>query len=232
MEAPDATLPPQPAGLPPLDVTPTVDRWCEKLLDFSARNRALFYRPAQRTVTLYLPERELWRLLADETTALPLDLTDDLLLAPETNRPDAAPDLRARSLDTAKQRLRSLQGAARTFLEEQGVHVLHLPIGWLTWPDDTRPAGPGETPVTIAATGKRARLVRSPLLFLPVTLERSNRDWWRIARTADQHVEPNLTLLGYLQSMFGLDLPVDEDDDLDLDAVLTQFAEAAGRREH
>src|SRR5215207_10191273 len=102
-------------ALPPLDVSPTVDRWREKLLDFSARNRALFYRPTQRTVTLYLPERDLWRLLADEATALPLDLTDDLLLTAETNRPDAPQDLRMRSLDAAKKRLRGLQGAARTF---------------------------------------------------------------------------------------------------------------------
>src|SRR6185436_10813195 len=206
MEAPDAIQPPLPNALPPLDVSPTVDRWREKLLDFSARNRALFYRPTQRTVTLHLPERELWRLLSDEATALPLDLTDDLLFAPETNRPDTAADARARSLEAAKKRLRGLQGAARTFLEEQGVHVLHLPVAWLTWPDETRPAGAGETSVTVTASGKRARLVRSPLLFLPVTLERSNRDWWRIARAAGQHVEPNLTLLGFLQSMFNIEV--------------------------
>src|SRR6188508_3269221 len=117
----DAT--PLPDTLPPFDVSPTVDRWREKLLDFSARNRALFYRPTQRTVTLHLSERELWRLLSDETTSLPLDLTDDLLLTSETNRPDAPQDARSRSLEAAKGRLRGLQGAARTFLEEQGVHV-------------------------------------------------------------------------------------------------------------
>ena len=73
MQAPnDAAPPPLPTTLPPLDVTSTMNRWREKLLDFSARNRALFYRPAQRTVTLHLPERELWHLLSDETTALPL----------------------------------------------------------------------------------------------------------------------------------------------------------------
>src|SRR4051794_24833195 len=232
MEAPDATPTPSANALPPLDVSPTVDRWREKLLDFSGRNRALFYKPTQRTVTLRLPERELWRLLADETTALPLDLTDDLLLTAETNRPDAAPDARARSLEAAKKRLRGLHSAGRTFLEEQGVHVLHLPIAWLTWPDDTRPATAGETSVTLTATGKRARLVHSPLLFLPVTLERSNRDWWRVARAPDQHLEPNLTLLGFLQSMFGVTVPVDEDDDLELDAVLTAFTDAIGTREH
>ena len=74
--------------------------------------------------------------------------------------------------------------------------------------------------------------MKSPLLFLPVTLERSNRDWYRLARAVDQHVEPNLTLLGYLQSMFKIDVPVDEDDDLDLDAVLGAFADAIGTREH
>ena len=135
MEAPEAAQLPLPPAPPPLDVTPTVDRWREKLLDFSARNRALFYRPTQRTATLHLTERELWGLLSDETTALPLDLTDDLLLTHETNRPDAPKEARLRSLEAAKTRLRGLQGAARTFLEEQGVHVLHLPIGWLTWPD-------------------------------------------------------------------------------------------------
>src|SRR5918994_441792 len=107
-EAP--ALPTTPDSLPPLDVSPTVDRWREKLLDFSGRNRALFYRATQRTVTLYLPERELWRLLADETTALPLDLTDDLLLTPEVNRPEAPQDARLRSLEAAKKRLRGLQG--------------------------------------------------------------------------------------------------------------------------
>ena len=122
MEAPDATQPPLSSTPPPLDVTPTVDRWREKLLDFSARNRALFYRPTQRTVTLHLPERELWRLLSDEMTSLPLDLTDDLLLTAEANRPDAPQDARLRSLEAAKGRLRGLQSAARTFLEEQGVH--------------------------------------------------------------------------------------------------------------
>ena len=95
MQAPDTTQPPLPSTLPPLDVTPTVDRWREKLLDFSARNRALFYRPTQRTVTLHLPERELWRLLSDETTALPLDLTDDLLLTAETNRQERPEDARS-----------------------------------------------------------------------------------------------------------------------------------------
>src|SRR5262245_3549688 len=103
-----AVLPP----LPPLDVSPTVDRWRAKLLDFSARNRALFYRPTQRTVPLYLPEQRLWQLLADEETTLPLDLTDDLLIPPETNRPEAPQDLRLRALEAAKKRLRGQQSAA------------------------------------------------------------------------------------------------------------------------
>src|SRR3954465_9420443 len=117
MQAPDAQ-PPLASTPPPLDVTPTVDRWREKLLDFSARNRALFYRPTQRTITLHLPERELWRLLSEEATSLPLDLTDDLLLTAETNQPDASQDVRVRSLEAAKKRIRGVQSAARTFLEE------------------------------------------------------------------------------------------------------------------
>ncbi len=213
----------------PAQALPCTDKWRAKLLDFSGRNRSLFYRPVSSTLNLYLPEREFWGLLTAEDTSV--SLTDVLTTHPNllaATPPDQAAI--AASHAATDKKLRSLLSSYRTFLEEQGVHVLHVPVGWLTWTDDTRPALASDKQVVLS-TGKSARLVRSPLLFLPVTLERGARGW-RLLRQESEAIEPNLTVLNYLKQLYDLDIDFDNDEDLILDACLAAYREAIQGREH
>ncbi len=224
------TQPPLPnpaAATPP--PPPCTDGWRAKLLDFSGRNRSLFYKPVSSSLTLYMPERALWQQLTTEDASLPFHETivthPNLLTA--TPRDEAAI---SSSNAAAEKKLRSLLASYRTFLEEQGVHVLHVPVGWLTWTDDTRPALASDKQVTLS-TGKNARLVRSPLLFLPVTLEHSARGW-RILRQESEAIEPNLTILNYLKQAFDIAIDFDDEEDTILDACLTAYRDAIQDREH
>jgi Protein of unknown function (DUF4011)/REase_MTES_1575/Protein of unknown function (DUF3320)/AAA domain len=99
--------------------------------------------------------------------------------------------------DGLQKRLLKLARDAKTAEEEQGVNILFLALGFLTWfEDDT-------------SNVKR----EAPLLLLPVELVRNQRTSTFDLRFRDDEISTNLPLQERLKGDFGIDLPDVQIDD-------------------
>jgi len=196
------------AEAPPEDAATRFQRWKERLLDLSMRNRLLNFRPgAKGAVPLDTPDLARFEdLLAGEgdfeiqgTTRLADDPRDHEFVrarraddaAREALRRDlerkilhapiAQPELEARALHLVR--------TARTDLEEGGANTLHLAVGLLRWFEE--PGGP-------------ERL--APLLLYPVTMAYDRlRRQVRLRRLAEEPF-PNVTLIEKLRLEYGVEL--------------------------
>ncbi|MBW3128135.1 DUF3320 domain-containing protein [Hymenobacter profundi] len=100
----------------------------------------------------------------------------------------------AEPLAKLEARLLNTYYTARTSLEEQGVNILYLALGSLTWYE--------------SAGSEEAR--RAPLVLVPVLLERGTvAERFRLRYTGAE-VEGNLSLQAKLKATFGLGLPLPE----------------------
>lgn len=99
--------------------------------------------------------------------------------------------------DGLQKRLLKLSRDAKTAEEEQGVNILFLAMGFLTWFED-------ET-----SNVKR----EAPLLLLPVELVRNQRTSTFDLRFREDEISTNLPLQERLKGDFGIDLPEIEIDD-------------------
>jgi hypothetical protein len=96
-------------------------------------------------------------------------------------------------------RLQALITDAATLMQEQGVNVLYLALGFLRW---IHPATP-DTP--------RA----APLILVPVTLDRGRAEHRYAVASNEGEIETNLTLKTRLKNDFGITLPdIPDHDDL------------------
>ncbi len=99
-------------------------------------------------------------------------------------------------------RLLQLSNEARTYVEEQGVNVLYLALGFLHWYESES-----------SEVDRRA-----PLVLVPVELKRSSaRERFKLIYSGEE-IDDNLSLLEKLRLEFGITLPslgVTEDFDLD-----------------
>lgn len=88
--------------------------------------------------------------------------------------------------------LLKIQTEAETFIQEQGVNVLFLALGFLHWYED--------------ATSDKVR--KAPLVLVPVELKRSGtRDAFKVTFTGDELIQ-NLSLQAKLKTDFGIHLPL------------------------
>jgi len=205
------------------DVRPHVERWKRQLLDLSGRNRALNYRPSRQTLELHTSESDAWMALVEGEGVR----VDERVLA---SAEAATERVREEARDAGLRRLKQLGDTNRTFMEEQGVHVLHACIGWLTWADDTRAPGPSDEAVELP-NGRRARVVRSPLVFVPVRIEKDGRHQ-RLLREPNAPIEPNITLMHLMEQQYGLKVLVDEDDELTPETVIRAWDKTIEGRRH
>ncbi|MCW2247705.1 very-short-patch-repair endonuclease [Azospirillum fermentarium] len=108
-----------------------------------------------------------------------------------------------------QRRLLDLHVDARTLQEEQGVNILYLALGMLTW---------RETP-----TAEVER--HAPLLLVPVNLERGTAAEKFRLRWTQEDVAGNLSLEAFLDRVHGLTLPdPGEGDDIDPAAYFAEVA--------
>lgn len=108
-------------------------------------------------------------------------------------------------------KLLALHNDARTYIEEQGVSILFLAVGFLHWYE--------------ADTSDEKR--RAPLILIPVELERSSaRERFQIAYTGDE-IGPNLSLYEKLRTEFKIRLPdlSADENDFDVQAYLSSVGE-------
>ncbi|MBC6612377.1 DUF3320 domain-containing protein [Hymenobacter sp. BT507] len=103
----------------------------------------------------------------------------------------------AEPLAKLEARLLNTYYTARTSLEEQGVNILYLALGSLTWYE--------------SAGSEEAR--RAPLVLVPVLLERGTVAERFKLRYTGAEVEGNLSLQAKLKATFGLTLPLPEPED-------------------
>ncbi|OUJ69946.1 DUF3320 domain-containing protein [Hymenobacter crusticola] len=103
----------------------------------------------------------------------------------------------AEPLAKLERRLLNTYYTARTSLEEQGVNILYLALGMLTWYE--------------AASSSEAR--RAPLILVPVVLERGTAaERFKLSHTGAD-IEGNLSLQAKMRTSFGVDLPLPEFDE-------------------
>ena len=113
-------------------------------------------------------------------------------------------------------RLRNTFRQARLSIEEQGVNILYLALGMLTWYESES-----------SSTERRA-----PLILIPVQLARSGvRENFKLRWTGDD-IEANLSLEVKLKQEFGVRLPeMPAEEDLDVEDYLSRVEKAVGQRD-
>ena len=173
-----------------------------------------------------LPEEAAQRLARaqrriDATTSPP-DI-GDLLTQPDEDNGNGPADRHVDSklqtnLEEEKlhKRLLSIHNDARTYIEEQGVNILFLALGFLHWFESD------------SATEPR----RAPLVLIPVELERmSAKERFRV-RYTEEDLGDNLSLAEKLKSEFGVKLPeMGDAEAFDIEAFFSETERAiAGQK--
>jgi type I restriction enzyme R subunit len=118
---------------------------------------------------------------------------------------------------------------ARIFIDEQGVHVTHAVFGWLKWTDESRVPGPGDEAVALR-DDRRVRVVRSPLVFVPVNLERENRGW-KVTLENNAVIETNIALEHAVDNLHQLRVEFAENEELTPDTVMRRWLTAIQGKE-
>ncbi|WP_373512153.1 DUF4011 domain-containing protein, partial [Persicitalea sp.] len=142
---------------------------------------------------------------------LPEDDTD-----PATGKAKRHTDSRLQtrlSPEVLQRRLFDLHNEARTIIEEQGVNILYLAIGYLKWIDSSN------------ANTERA----APLLLLPIDLVRSSASDRFAIRWREEDLQDNLSLAEKMDIEFGVALPLlgdDDSDGFDTDAYFARVEKA------
>lgn len=113
--------------------------------------------------------------------------------------------------DALQKRLLRLASDARTLEQEQGINILYLALGFLTWFED-----------------KSSEVKReAPLILLPVELIRNERSSTFDLKCREDDIATNLPLKERLLQDFGITLPdIDETEDWSPSAYFEQVAEA------
>jgi very-short-patch-repair endonuclease len=143
------------------------------------------------------------KALPAATTGLATESADEVALAdealplPELTAEERQTSLTDNKLQTAEplakleSRLLNTYYTARTSLEEQGVNILYLALGMLTWYEAESSAEPRH----------------APLVLVPVLLERGTAAERFKLRYTGAEIESNLSLQAKLKANFGLLLP-------------------------
>ena len=111
--------------------------------------------------------------------------------------------------DALQKRLLRLSRDAKTAEEEQGLNILYLALGFLTWYEDEK------------SDVKR----EAPLILLPVSLVRNETTSAFDIISRDDDLVANLPLQERLKSDFGLNLPEIEEDDFSPEVYFEQISE-------
>ena len=188
-----------------------VVRWTSKLLDLSLRNRLLNVRDTKFTIPVVCPDLSQLedKIAANEALTLnPLDnlLSEkdqhDLAMLRNSSIKTELRELLEKELDQHRlwtnlspaetvHRLTALYRQGKSDLEEGGVNTLYLAMGFVEW--------------KVAERDEKSYL--SPILLLPVQLQRKSiTEGFRISRV-DADTIINETLLELLRSQYHLTIP-------------------------
>ena len=169
-----------------------------------------------------LPEKKVEEFVEkenEEETGADAVSWEDLLAQPDENLEKG--QLAARHTDTKLQtnlvtqklqtRLLSIHNDARTYLEEQGVNILFMVLGFLHWYE--------------APSATEAR--RAPLLLVPVQLKRASAQERFHAAYTGEDIGDNLSLIEKLKAEFNIELPkIEDSEELDVKAYFASVVDA------
>lgn len=224
-----------PKATTPLTPATRIDHWKSRLLDLSLRNRLLNFKETKSTV----------QILSSAPDKVEDDLSADLELAlqpkprlmgerdprhagtyTKQQRDDALAghlkdELLHRRLHTNlddaehSRRLTELFRAARTAIEENGTNTLFAAVGILEWRE----------------TEHSDRVLRAPLLLVPVELKRKSVIEGFSLRRLDEETRLNVTLMEMLRQHFqktvlGLDPLPEDENGVDVSRVIRIFRDA------
>ena len=219
----------------PASVATRIDQWKSRLLDLSLRNRLLNFKETKTTIRILTASTE---HVEDELAAeRELSLQPRPKVMGEDDPRDAATfTLQQRSdaltehlrdelsqgrlhttLDESEnaRRLTELYRAARAGLEENGTNTLFAAVGFLEWRE----------------TEHSDRILRAPLLLVPVELKRKSVLEGFSLRRIDEEVRLNVTLMEMLRQQFQKEIPgleplPEDEDGVSVTRVFQLFREA------
>ncbi len=222
---------------PPSPTRPAtrIDQWKSRLLDLSLRNRLLNFKETKTTIRILSasPEHVEDELAAERR----LSLQPRPRLMGENDPRDAATYTKQQHADAIAEHLRDelahgrlrtaldpseharrltgLYRAARTAIEENGASTLFAAVGLLEWRE----------------TEHSDRVLRAPLLLVPVELTRKSVLEGFSLRRIDEDTRLNVTLMEMLRQHFqkeipGLDPLPEDDNGVNVTRVLQLFRDA------
>lgn len=206
-----------PGSQGPSRLEQSLEAWKSRLLDFSRRNRLLYFRGAA-TSSLHIVQpalAEVFRSLVTSRQVRPIyepvgsETRGECVSATVPPKRPLAHDLVVDSQDSDQLRrtLTNLYRKSRTDYEERGVRILHVAFGLLQWREHLQ--GSEE---------------RAPLLLLPVELCRETAKNRYVVRSCDEDLVLNPCLEAKLRRDFAVDLRQIPEDLEDLDPA-TYLAE-------
>lgn len=205
-----------------------LERWRRSLLDLTRRNRLIDLEsrfgtririagpaPAELADALFASGRKLRFPHARSFSVDDVDLgearDETVAIAPGDLAVDPAP-ADWKGLQDFQRKLERLRRGARTIFEEQGVHTLFVALGVLEWAGPGEPGGPARGEAALAerdggcaVEAEEAKPCRSPLLLVPVALEREESSY--VLRVPEETVEVNPALERILERDFRWQLP-------------------------
>ena len=183
--------------------------------------RVMYFLPAaQETAPAPTGDSAQDDLAGDDLGDIPSELLA-MLGEPDADLDETATRYTDNKLQTAlpraalNLRLRETFRQARLSIEEQGVNILYLALGMLTWYESESSSTPR----------------RAPLILIPVQLTRSSvRENFKLRWTGDD-IEANLSLEAKLKQDFGVRLPeMPAEEDLDVDDYLFRVEKAVAAK--
>ncbi len=190
-----------------------IDKWKKRLLDLGKRNRLINYRETKRSnikiITPGIQELYSRLVLKEQQLEFPY-IEEEFDESGELSENDfvASGDLFTdRTIREQQKTLRSLRSRAKTAIEEQGVNILYLSLGFLHWKeiDDSN------------------RELVSPIILVPVSLTVESITSPYVLGLHEDEIVVNPTLVHKMENDFGLRIPDFDSDDEDIENYLTNL---------
>ncbi|MFI3175037.1 MAG: DUF4011 domain-containing protein [Bacillota bacterium] len=184
-----------------------IDFWKKKLLDSGKRNRLIHFKETKRSnINILEPSiYTLYNAIVNEEKELSFSYPVEVSIEPDNNIFQTSSDETKKmeievvqgdistnqSITEQQKTLKSLRNRARTALEEQGVNILYLAFGFLTWKE----------------TVGSAQVLKSPLILVPVRLSIASMTSPYKLNLHDDEIVFNPTLKHKLENDFNIELP-------------------------
>lgn len=193
-----------------------IDRWKKSLLELGKRNKLINYKETTRS-NINIIEPEITKLfeeivLKEKELVFPVP-TDEIFEGDELGQVIINGDIRSdRTLIEEQKTLHNLRSKAKCFIQEQGINVLYLSLGFLEWKE----ASHSEV------------IIKSPLVLVPVTITMESIADPYVLKLHEDEIVLNPTLTYKLEEDFGIILPEYDNDNEDIVGFLSSIERTIG----